>query len=79
LILTKAAPLHRQPFLRDDADSHREFTPAEAHAWQRAQQKIAAHWQQQLGLVPLPDNPTILIGTVDTAPESLQAAADSWA
>ncbi|MGR7023286.1 hypothetical protein [Geodermatophilus sp. URMC 62] len=78
-ILTKAAPLHREPFMRDDTDPHREFTPAEERAWRGAQQEIAAHWQQNLGLIPLPHNPAILIGTVDTAEGSLQAAVDSWA
>lgn len=79
LILTKAAPLHREPFLRgDDADPHRDFTPAEDDAWKSAQQKIAAHWQRNLGLVPLADNPAILIGTIDTAREALCATVNSW-
>jgi hypothetical protein len=79
LLLTKAAPLHREPFLRDDADPQREFTTAEESAWQRAQLRIAAHWQQNLGLIPLPHNPAILIGTVEAAEGSLQDAVDSWA
>jgi hypothetical protein len=42
LIVTQAAPLHRDPFLRGDgADAHRDFTPDEDRAWRQAQQKIA--------------------------------------
>jgi hypothetical protein len=80
LIATQSAPLHRSPFLRDaDADHGRDFTPAEDRAWQRAQKKIAAHWQHSLGLVPLPEYPHILIGTGDTVDKRCRATAGTWA
>lgn len=76
LIVTKAAPLHADAF-RQDPDS-RELTPAEDQEWQLAQRKIATLWQRSLGLVPLPDDPRILFGTVDTTHKAVQATVDSW-
>lgn len=78
LIVTKAAPLHAGEFRQDPDDHRSRLTDAEDQAWQLAQSKIAAHWQRSLGLVPLPDNPAILLGTVDTTHEAVRATIDSW-
>ncbi|WP_131801679.1 hypothetical protein [Klenkia soli] len=75
LMLTKAAPRDRTPFL---ADPDRELSPSEQRAWTATQNKIAAYWCQTLGLTPLPDNPAMLIGTLDTMEDAMQATLAVW-
>jgi hypothetical protein len=80
LIATLAAPLRRSEFLvGSQSDEHRDFTAQENAAWQAAQRKIAQHWQTTIGLSPLPRDPDVLVGTVETAGPALRGAVGLWA
>ncbi|MDX6284734.1 MAG: hypothetical protein QOG53_219 [Frankiales bacterium] len=79
LLTTMAAPLHREEFLiGPDPEERRDFTPAEDAAWHAAQARITDHWKRTIGLGPLRSHPNVLVGTVETAREALQASLDAW-
>lgn len=76
LLVTKAAPLWRTPFMGDD--DARDMTDDEDAAWAAVQDKIRHHWQTSLGLRPLPGHPEILVanGFIDAG--GPMASACRW-
>jgi len=60
LVATKAAPLSRRDAIPGLADDGRDLTGEESTQWTAGQNRLAWYWRIQLGLEPLPNDPTIL-------------------
>jgi hypothetical protein len=79
LLVAKAAPLRASEFRTGpNRDEDRDLTSTENAAWDNAQVKIATHWRNHLGLVPLSSDARILVGTTGSAGVALQSTLAAW-
>jgi hypothetical protein len=60
MVATKAAPLERRDAVRGLDPEHRELTLEQTELWNAEQERLTRHWHTHLGLVPLPDTPSVL-------------------
>lgn len=78
VVATLAAPLSRRDGIPGFTDDHQDLTPAEEATWLAAQNRLARYWSDRLGLVPLEEEPSILVWHSQYRNEALEASLALW-
>ena len=79
LVATYAAPLERADAIAGYVDQGEDLTPGEERKWQAEQERLAAHWERTLGLVPLTSERNVLVWHSAEANDEILEALRAWA
>jgi len=60
LVAAEAAPIHWADAIRDIEPGQHELNPEQWVLWNAERERLAKHWEDQLGLIPTGDRPGIL-------------------
>jgi hypothetical protein len=79
LVATLAAPLAKRDAIPGyTADESGNLTPQQSALWNTEQARLAEHWHAQLGLTPLPQDPTTLVWYTGYTNQNIQAVLALW-
>jgi hypothetical protein len=78
MVATEAAPLEWRDAIPGCDPNQSELTPQQSALWQAEQDRLAKHWHDHLGLVPLSDEPNILAWHTTYRNEAFEQTLQLW-
>lgn len=78
MVATKAAPLEHRDAIRGLDPDRGGLTAEQTDLWHAEQDRLARHWHTHLGLVPLPDTPSVLTWHTAYKNEAIDRTLALW-